>query len=65
MGSDANLREIIERAIDVFGSEAAALDWADKRPATLGGTPGELAMRGEGKQRVLLHLAGISRHRSG
>ena len=65
MTEDANLAQILERATDVLGSEAAAADWIDKRSATLGGTPRELAQSNEGKERVLLHLAGISRHRVG
>lgn len=65
MVDDANLASIRERAIDVLGSEEAADDWLDKRSATLGGTPRELSRTGDGRDQVLLHLNGISRHRFG
>lgn len=63
MTTKANLDLILERAIDVIGNEAAAAEWIDKRSATLGATPRELAQSDEGRERVLLHLNGISRHR--
>lgn len=65
MASEADLRTVLDRAAEVIGSETAALDWVDKRSATLGGTPRELAQTREGAERVLIHLAGISRHRAG
>ena len=65
MNIDAQLSVIIDRATEIFGSRAAALDWIDKRSATLGGSPRELAETVDGQQKVLLHLAGISRHRFG
>lgn len=60
-----NLALIMERAIEVIGNEAAATEWIDKRSATLGATPRELAVTAEGRDKVLLHLNGISRHRVG
>jgi uncharacterized protein (DUF2384 family) len=65
MTDDANLALILERAADVIGSQGAAAEWIDKRSATLGATPRELAGTTEGRDRVLLHLNGISRHRIG
>lgn len=62
---DDNLDVILDRAIEVIGNEAAAAEWIDKRSATLGATPRELAATPEGRDRVLLHLNGISRHRTG
>lgn len=62
---DQNISLILERAIDVIGNEEAAMEWIDKRSATLGATPRELAATSEGRDRVLLHLNGISRHRVG
>jgi uncharacterized protein (DUF2384 family) len=63
MTTDQNLAAILDRAIEVIGNEAAAAEWIDKRSATLGATPRELAATDEGRDRVLLHLNGISRHR--
>jgi hypothetical protein len=65
MTTEGNLALILERAIEVIGNEAAAEEWIDKRSATLGATPRELAGSNEGRDRVLLHLNGISRHRIG
>lgn len=59
-----NITRIIEQATDVLGDEDKARDWIDQVSATLGGTPRELATTDEGTTKVLLHLAGISRHRS-
>jgi len=63
MTAEDNVGRILEQATDVIGSEEAAREWLDKRSGTLGGTPRELAGTPEGTDRVLLHLAGISRHR--
>jgi uncharacterized protein (DUF2384 family) len=63
MTAQDNIALILERAIDVIGNESAAEEWIDKRSATLGATPRELAATSEGRDRVLLHLNGISRHR--
>lgn len=57
-----NLERIIEKAADVLGSEEKALDWIDHKSATLGDTPRRLSATDEGTNRVLFHLAGISRH---
>jgi uncharacterized protein (DUF2384 family) len=57
-----NLQKIIDKATDVLGDEAKALDWIDHVSATLGGTPRELSNTEEGTNKVLLHLANISRH---
>ncbi len=65
MTTEENLTLILERAVEVIGNEAAALEWIDKRSATLASTPRELAVSDEGRDRVLLHLNGISRHRVG
>lgn len=65
MKIEKNLDLILDRAIEIIGNEPAALEWIDKRSATLGATPRELAVTSEGRDRVLLHLAGISRHRIG
>ncbi|TCJ37076.1 antitoxin Xre/MbcA/ParS toxin-binding domain-containing protein [Parafrankia sp. BMG5.11] len=61
--AEDNITPIMDRALEVIGNEAAALEWIDKRSATLGATPRELAATPEGRDRVLLHLNGISRHR--
>jgi len=58
----SNLQKIIEKATDVLGDEAKALDWIDHVSATLGDTPRQLSETTEGTNKVLLHLAGISRH---
>jgi len=63
--SAENVAIVLERAIDLFGSEVTAAEWMDKKSATLGCSPRELAPTEEGKHRVLLHLSGISRHRFG
>jgi uncharacterized protein (DUF2384 family) len=63
MDVQANLSRILELATDVLGSEQAASDWIDKRSATLGSTPRELCATPEGRDRVVLHLNSISRHR--
>ena len=65
MNENSNLSVVLERAAEVLGSESAAAEWIEKRSATLGGTPREIAETPEGKDRVLLHLNGISRHRFG
>lgn len=65
MNADANLSAILNRATEVLGSESAAAEWVEKRSATLGAKPRELAETPEGRDRVLLHLNGISRHRFG
>lgn len=65
MTAQENLSKILEQAKDVIGNETAAREWLDKRSGTLGATPRELAETGEGTERVLLHLANISRHRVG
>jgi uncharacterized protein (DUF2384 family) len=57
-----NLEQIIDKATDVLGDEARALDWVDKMSATLGASPRDLSSTKEGTGKVLLHLAGISRH---
>ena len=59
-----NLERIIEKATDILGDEERALDWTDKMSATLGASPRELSETEEGTDKVLLHLAGISRHDS-
>jgi hypothetical protein len=63
MSDDLNVSAILARATEVLGSETAAAEWIEKRSATLGATPRELAQTPEGRDRVLLHLNGISRHR--
>lgn len=65
MNENPNLDDVLERAAEVLGSASAAAEWMEKRSATLGGTPREIAETPEGKDRVLLHLNGISRHRFG
>ena len=65
MTAEENVGRILQTATDVIGNEPAAREWMDKRSGTLGGTPRELARSDEGAERVLLHLAGISRHRVG
>ena len=65
MNQNSNLDDVLERAAEVLGSESAAAEWMEKRSATLGGTPRQIAETPEGKDRVLLHLNGISRHRFG
>jgi uncharacterized protein (DUF2384 family) len=65
MSDDLNVSAIFDRATEVLGSETAAAEWIEKRSATLGATPRELAQTLEGRDRVLLHLNGISRHRFG
>ena len=65
MTAEDNLNKILDVAINVIGNEPAAREWMDKRSGTLGGTPRELARSDEGAERVLLHLAAISRHRVG
>lgn len=65
MTTDDNISIILERAIDVIGNHSAAEEWIDKRSATLGATPRELAATPDGRDRVLLHLNSISRHRVG
>ena len=62
MAVQDNIETIIATASDVIGNEAAAREWLDKRSGTLGASPRELAETDEGTRRVLLHLAGISRH---
>jgi uncharacterized protein (DUF2384 family) len=57
-----NLEKIIDKATDILGDEARALDWIDHTSATLGGTPRELSATDEGTNAVMIHLAGISRH---
>ncbi len=63
MDEEANLLRIVELATEVLGSEQAASDWVGKRSATLGATPRELCATPEGRDRVVLHLNSISRHR--
>jgi uncharacterized protein (DUF2384 family) len=63
MTSQANLNAILDRATEVLGNEAAAAEWIDKRSGTPGASPRELAVTDEGRDQVLLHLNGISRHR--
>lgn len=65
MTAEQNVAKILERAADIIGNEAAALEWLDNRSGTLGATPRELAASNEGTERVLLHLVNISRHRVG
>jgi uncharacterized protein (DUF2384 family) len=57
-----NLKRIHEKAADVLGSKEKADDWIDHASATLGGTPRRLSESEEGTNRVLIHLADISRH---
>ncbi len=57
-----NFDRIIEQATDVLGDADKAHDWVEKMSATLGGIPAHIAETDEGRDRVLLHLAGISRH---
>ncbi len=59
-----NLETIMERATEILGSEERAKDWVEKVSGTLGASPLELSESEEGTDRVLLHLAGISRHES-
>ena len=63
MTAEENVAKILEQAKDVIGNEAAAREWLDRCSGTLGGAPRELAHTSEGAERVLLHLADISRHR--
>jgi uncharacterized protein (DUF2384 family) len=65
MSIEQNLLTILDRAIDVIGNREAAIEWMDKHSATLGARPRQLADSDEGRDRVLLHLNGISRHRIG
>lgn len=62
MAESKNLGRIIDRAAEILGGEDRALDWIDKKSATLNATPRELAATAEGTDKVLLHLASISRH---
>ena len=64
MTGKANIEAVLDHAIEVLGSALAANDWLDKRSATLGSAPRELAATPEGRDRVLLHLNGISRQRT-
>lgn len=59
-----NLDKIIDYATDILSDREHALDWIDKMSATLGARPRDLAATKEGTDKVLLHLAGISRHSS-
>jgi uncharacterized protein (DUF2384 family) len=61
--NDPRVAEIRCRAIEVLGSEEAADAWIEKQSATLGASPREVLATGAGRNRVLLHLNGISRHR--
>lgn len=63
MTSENNITAILDRAVEVLSNEAAAAEWIEKRSGTLGGSPRELAVTDEGRDRVLFHLNGISRHR--
>lgn len=62
MSQSENVERILDKAADVLGSRERGQEWIDKRSATLGATPRELAATDEGTRQVLLHLAGISRH---
>ena len=57
-----NLKKILDKAIDVLGTEQAAKEWIDHASATLGGTPRQLSDTDEGTYKVLIHLGNISRH---
>jgi hypothetical protein len=65
MNNDPHVAEIRCRAIEVLGSAEAADEWIAKRSATLGASPRDVSVTREGRDRVLLHLNGISRHRVG
>jgi uncharacterized protein (DUF2384 family) len=56
------IEQVFDKAVAVLGTVNAANDWLDHNSATLGGTPRSVAETDEGFHRVMLHLAGISRH---
>lgn len=58
----SKIEQVYDKAVAVLGSEDAAVDWMDHTSATLGGTPRLVAESEEGFKKVMLHLAGISRH---
>ena len=53
---------VYDKAVDVLGTPEAANDWMEHASATLGGKPKDVAITEEGYHKVMLHLAGISRH---
>lgn len=55
-----NLQKIIDTANDVLGEDHVE-DWLDKTSGTLGNSPRALSESDEGTNKVLAHLAGISR----
>lgn len=54
-------KEVIDRAIEVFGSIRAATDWFNHMSATLGGKPVDILTQDGGPERVMAHLQGIER----
>lgn len=61
-GVPTYVKAILDKATDVLGGRDKAEDWIDQFSGTLGDYPRRLAATKEGTDRVLLHLAGISRH---
>jgi uncharacterized protein (DUF2384 family) len=59
-----NLEKIIDQATEILGDRDRALDWIEKKSATLGASPRRLSETAHGTNKVLLHLANISRHDS-
>ncbi len=57
-----NIDKIINLAEDIFGSFERAKDWTEQFSLTLGDSPVNLSVSDAGTEKVLLHLAGISRH---
>lgn len=56
-------KEVLDFATDIFGSGEEAKEWMEKKSKTLGDSPINLIQTEDGKNRVIDHLKGISRHR--
>lgn len=56
------IEEVINRAIEVFGTEGKAKDWMEKKSRTLGAAPEKLCETDEGCKKVLFHLHSIEIH---
>jgi uncharacterized protein (DUF2384 family) len=62
MTESNRLERVLDKAADVLGTRERAEEWIEKRSATLGATPRELADTEDGTRQVLLHLTRISQH---
>lgn len=51
--------EVLDRAIEVLGTQENAIDWLDKMSDTLQATPKKLCATREGANRVLRHLHSV------